>query len=200
MSPTCSCGDARPHEIARRRTADDATVVLWSDGAVTGRLGYALPGVPIARPKTAEAIERSLRAGWMLADEVCLYEANEIAALYDACRWAAARGLGISAARARLADLSKARLTPAWEILRVDRDGRPTERVWRLPRLLWPGVVVWDYCTGTSGRKNGRASGGLNGCRYEIVYTDRDGVAVGAGLQFRTLSEVSDHLVEIRRS
>ena len=42
----CTCGTTDTHEIARRQTADGIGVVLWSDGAITGRLGVALHGIP----------------------------------------------------------------------------------------------------------------------------------------------------------
>ena len=77
-------------------------VVVWSDGAITGRLGVALRGVPVARPRTPEARTAALRAAWMFADEACLYDADEIGALYAACRWAVANGRDLAAMRRRL--------------------------------------------------------------------------------------------------
>ena len=87
---SCSCGTSTPHVIARRMTADGIGVVLHHDGAVTGRFGSGLAGVPVVRPRTSEARDLALRAGWIFADEVCLYDYSELGALYAACRWAAA--------------------------------------------------------------------------------------------------------------
>lgn len=42
-----------------------------------------------------------------------------------------------------------------WVTTRADRDGKPTERQARLPRLMYPGMAVVDYCGG-SGSKDGR--------------------------------------------
>jgi hypothetical protein len=88
----CTCGETASHEIGRRYTFDGTAIVLCSDGAVTGRLGFKLPRVPVARPRTPEARRASLAAAWLLAGEVWLYALAELPALYDACRWAAARG------------------------------------------------------------------------------------------------------------
>lgn len=166
---SCSCGNAATHQMARRTTGDGVDVVLWSDGSVTGRLGYALPGVPLRRGDVS--------AGWMLLSEACLYDADELGSLYDACFWAARRGLSVGAARGRL---RRRRLYPTWQVLRADRDGRPRERVWRLPRLRWPGLVVWDYCSGRS--------------RYELCSIDRGGVCRTTGLRFANLDELARHL------
>lgn len=74
----CSCGETTAHVIARRETADGIAVQIWHDGAVTGRYGRALPGIPVARPRTAEAIERERGAARLLADEVSLYNFAEL--------------------------------------------------------------------------------------------------------------------------
>lgn len=70
----CSCGDAEPHVIARRMSADGAIVKLWSDGAVSSGLGFTiLRGV-----RSGRRHELALRAAWLLADEVCLYDRGEL--------------------------------------------------------------------------------------------------------------------------
>lgn len=58
----CSCGCAFAHVVADRETADSAHLRLWSDGALTGRGGYAFPGVPIAHGRAAEADHVALAA------------------------------------------------------------------------------------------------------------------------------------------
>lgn len=74
----CSCGETSPHVVAKRVTADGIGVEIWHDGAVTGRIGQALHGVPIARPRTAESLAVSLAAGWLLAGEVEIYNIDEV--------------------------------------------------------------------------------------------------------------------------
>lgn len=34
-------------------------------------------------------------------------------------------------------------MKPSWTVLEADASGRPRTRVWRLPRLLHPGVAIW---------------------------------------------------------
>lgn len=184
----CSCGHDRAHQVAQRLTADGIAVVLWSDGPVTGRMGFALDGVPVARPATNEAREAALAAGWLLLGEVALYDYADLGALYAACRWAADRGRGPGAVRERLAALSSPRLRPVWEVYQTDRDGRPTVRVWRLPRVRWPGLAVWDH-----------VSVGAQGARYELFHVDRDNVGTRTGFRFSRLADLARHLHEVQR-
>lgn len=173
--------------IARRVTADGVHVLLWDDGAITGRLGYQIDGVTLVRPRSSEARARALRAGWLLLGECELYDAGELGALYEACRWSAERDGLPGTVRARLADQQRVVLRPVWTVISTDRDGRPTERVWRLPRLRWPGLAVWDFIN------HGR------GGRYAIMRS-----MVGApdtfedtGLRFATLADLSAYLCEV---
>lgn len=83
MTP-CSCGCAETHEVARRTTADGKLVVLWSDGLVTGFLGFRVRGVGASR-STYEA-GKDMEAGWLMLDEVCLYDFAEVGALVHAAR------------------------------------------------------------------------------------------------------------------
>lgn len=187
-APTCTCGETATHEIARRQTADGATVVLWSDGAVTGRMGFKLPGVPMVRPTSAAPLRTALAAAWLLAGEVSLYDCAELPALYAACRWVAARGGQPGDVRARLAAAEAAppSLRPLWTVISADRDGRPTERMWRLPRLRWPGLAVFDFC--------GRAE------RYEVFSVHRGdrrapgSYATTTGFRCATLTELAAYL------
>lgn len=87
----CSCGDASPHEIARRELASGETIVLWSDGDVTwsdvGR--SAIRGVGRAR---SEAVRnRNRRANAAIADVAWLFEASEIAHVIQRARALEAR-------------------------------------------------------------------------------------------------------------
>lgn len=176
----CSCGDATLHEIARRHTADGNAVVLWSDSAITGRLGYRIPGVPIARPRTVEAMSAALTIGWLFLGECELFDVAELPALHAVCRWTAERGGLPGDVRARVAAESRFRVRPVWTVTSTDRDGAPTERVWKLPRLRWPGLAVWDTCGGEG--------------RYQVWNIDRHDVCTPTGVRFSTLDELSAYL------
>jgi hypothetical protein len=187
--PVCSCGHDRAHVISRRLTADGISVELWSDGPITGRFGFALPGVPVVRPRTVESLHVALRAGRLLTGEVCLYDVTDLGDLYDACRWVAMRDGLPGDVRARIAEMRRPRLTPVWTVLSADRDGRPTLRSWRLPRLLLPGVAVWDH-----------VSVGASGGRYEIAHEipGSRGSYRSSGIRFRTIAETCSHLLSLR--
>lgn len=191
---TCSCGNPAAHVVARRTSFDGDAILVWDSGAITGAMGFAIEGIPIARPRSSAARITQLAAAWLFADEASLCNTDEIAALYRASVWAAKRGGGADSVRRRLASIVAPRVKPAWTVTRADREGRPVERFWRLPRIRWPGLAVWDHCTPTSGRNNGRASGGAGGCRYELVGIDRNGVCRSTGFRFRNLRELARHL------
>lgn len=77
---TCSCGEVSSHVVARRVTADGFPVLLWSDGAVTGRAGAYPPGLgPVRGPRAAVVGRAVLR-------EVELYNWDEIPALVRVAR------------------------------------------------------------------------------------------------------------------
>lgn len=145
----CSCSEDRPHEIARRLTADGVGLVLWSDGALAGVLGFKLRGVPMRQPRTPEARDLALRAGWLLLGEVELWDAEEIGDLYRAAERAARRDGLPGTLRALMAEQARPRLELRWTVTAADRDGRPTERQVHLPRLRWPGWMVIDFCGST---------------------------------------------------
>ena len=165
--------------IAVRTTADGQTVKLWRNGELTGGLGFALPGVPMACPRSEEGRARALSAGWLFMGEVELYEVEELGRLYECAKRVAKRDGTPGDLRRIFAE--KPRPKPIWETLRADSKGRPTERVWRIPRMLLPGVAVWDHVSSSRGR-------------YEIVNVDREGVAKTTGIRFATMAEVLKHL------
>jgi hypothetical protein len=181
---TCICGTTEPHVIARRMTADRIGVALWQDGAITGRFATGFPGVPIVRPRTSEARNLALRAGWLFMGEVEVHETDNLGDLYAACRWAAARDGLPGTVRARLAEIAKpGDLVPVWETVSVDRDGKVTSRYWRLPRMISAGTVVWDH-----------VSVGASGGRYEIHHVvpgSKGETVVPTGIRFTTLAAVS---------
>jgi hypothetical protein len=158
----CTCGEAHPHEVMRRTTADGVSIHLESDGKVLGLMGRSLRDVPVRRPRTAESHRLALKAGRLFMNAVGFYSANEIGKLYaDACE-AARRGVEIrdvqrerENAPPEAPPLAWTTTPLAWTTTRADARGNPTERQARLPRLLWPGMSVVDYCGGP-GSKNGR--------------------------------------------
>ena len=72
----CSCGNPESHIIARRKTADEKSVLLWSDGSLTWALGHAVRGS--AQPRTEKQRNAALRAGRLVLGDVCLYDADEV--------------------------------------------------------------------------------------------------------------------------
>jgi hypothetical protein len=72
-----------PHEIARRRTSDDTSVQIWSDGAVT----YSMCRYFAVRGGTTDYSRRRAReAAELLAGEVELYELAELRKLATTAR------------------------------------------------------------------------------------------------------------------
>lgn len=181
----CSCGFAGGvHVVARRQTADGIAVSMWSDGALGSRFGQALPGVPVARPRSSVAVAVALRVGWLFLGAVELYDLDELPALYRACVRVAKRGGDHGDVRAEAG--RKAPLVPHWEVYEADRDGRPRLRFWRLPRLLWADMGVFDHVSHPRGR-------------YELVTIGRDSargrdLACTTGFHFATLEALSAHL------
>lgn len=172
--------------IARRTTADGKTVVLWSDGSLTwGRMGTVIKGSPHAR--TPAQKQEAREAGWRVLGEVELYDAAEVPRLIAAARKVARSGGTPGDVRAEYARSGQReqRLTPVWKVYQTDRDGRPKVRVWRLPRLLYGGIVVWDE---TSPRG-----------RYHVMREIRGtGTLESTGIHFRDLDKLSAFLLEER--
>lgn len=138
----CTCGEAHPHEVMRRTTADGISIHLESDGKVLGLMGRSLRDVPVRRPRTAESHRLALKAGRLFMNAVGFYGADEIGKLYaDACE-AARRGVEIRGVQRERKNAPPEAPPLAWTTTRADRDGKPTERQARLPRLLWPGMAV----------------------------------------------------------
>lgn len=185
---SCTCGEAHPHVAARRVTADGAHVEVWSDGAVTASLGIGFPGIPVARPKTDEAISQQRRIGWMFASWASVYSRDELPAWYRACCRAVRKGGDERMARDLYNEAAKPRVAVAWVVTATDSRGRPTERQARLPRLLWPGMAVVDD------RRNPRG-------RYSVVYIipGTDTIQPYTGLDFGTWADVEAHLLSLRR-
>ncbi len=88
----CSCGNASPHVLATRTTADGAKVEIHSDGFVTGVLGYLLPGVGRRRLPATRL--------WAFAGEVWLYTVPELPGLVTEHQRAEKRQAASEASRA----------------------------------------------------------------------------------------------------
>ena len=80
----CSCGCTEAHVVARRKTFDDITVQIWSDGAVTCGLNTY-----VIRGSRGYKVRNALRAAWMVADVVSLYDHAELRRLCVSARQAA---------------------------------------------------------------------------------------------------------------
>lgn len=82
----CTCGEAHPHEVMRRQTADGYFITLDSDAKVLTVLGAAVRGVPVRRPRTLESHRLALAAGRLFMHAVGFYSGDELGPLYtDAC-------------------------------------------------------------------------------------------------------------------
>lgn len=148
----------KPEVIATRETAEGHSIKLWSDGSLTWTMNQYVAGSPRAR--TPKNVELALRAGWLVLGDVELYNDSEVPSLVEAARWAAESGLGPGEVRERAGKIlsSAPVLHPTWTVLEADRDGFPTVRVWRLPRIRWPGLAVWlERGTYTICRQLGRS-------------------------------------------
>lgn len=169
--------------IARRKTSDGKLVLLWSDGSISGAMSYQIKGVPMTK---------DTQVGWLFVSEVELYSYAELPALYKAAKWAAKRNGNHGDVRARVGKLltpKPMKLKPIWTVVSTDRDGKPTDRYWKLDRVRWPGLVVWDHVN------QGR------GGRYEVASIDRNGtINPNSGVRVRTMGEVAKYLATVRVS
>jgi hypothetical protein len=161
--------------IARRKTSDGHLVHLWSDGDLTWALGRAIRGVRLPR-------NGDLTVGWAVLGEVELYDASEVLALIKAAQ----RGGLPGEIRHRFDRAAGRRAAPRldWQVLQTDRDGRPTARVARLPRIAFgPGLAIWH--------ERGR---------YDVVreHPPRSDTYENTGFSFSTLEAALKAASEIR--
>lgn len=171
----------RESVAARRQTADGVRVELWTDGTVTGLLGRQIRDVPMSRDPGV---------GWAVAGAVELYDADELPLLYRACRRVVRAGgpTGVTPIGAAFEELCLRRSVPfAWTVLHADRDGKPTERVSRLPRLRWPGLVVFDFCGGPHSARG----------RYQVYTVNHKDECSPTGCAFGRLIDLRRHLLGI---
>jgi hypothetical protein len=182
----CSCGEREHHPIAQRSTADGIRVVLWSDGSVTGGMGAGLHGVPIRRPKTAEAVQMARRTGELFIDAATLYNHDELGPLYAAAEKTARRGGAPGDLRAEASRAQKPRMTLKFTTTSTDNRGDWTEQVAQLDRMRWPGLAVFRTRSG-----------------YELVRVvehQRGGssTAYTTGLRFKNLDDLTEHLFNVQ--
>ncbi len=175
----------KPEIIARRKTSDDKAVSLWNDGSLTWGAWNAVKGSPNAR--TDAQIREALKAGWLVIGEIELYDADEVPRLIEVARKVSRRG-GLPGDLRR--EFAKSRpLRPHWQVQEADREGRPTVRVWRLPRLSHPGVVIWDEARGSHGKRYRVMT--------EIVERGRpSGTLADTGVRFKDLTSLGGYLRE----
>jgi hypothetical protein len=190
---TCTCGESKQHSIARRKTADGTSVYLWNDGALTWPLGRYIEGG--MHPRTAEQRERAFRVGNLVLGDIELYNDDEVSELIAAARWTVERDGLPATMRSRFASQRRkaSQPTPVWRVMSADRNGKPTERVWVLPRLSpWRGHAVWDERR-PSGRYHLHAK-----CTRTVVGVHRpaDDVYEPTGLSFPTLDALLTWMAE----
>lgn len=93
--------------------------------------------------------------------------------------------------RRRASAAREAHRRPSWTVIEADRDGRPVERVWRLPRLgSWAGYAVFDFCT--RGRGRYELMRRIAGTEHRRRRGDESYEA--SGLRFDTLAQLEAHL------
>jgi hypothetical protein len=113
VSAACSCGNAAPHEVARRRTFDDFPVVIWSDGRVTDRMGTYCPG---------GGVPAAFRADFI--DMICVHTWTELSTLIRASKRVCGRKLPADLRAAVLAEAFPVRKEPGapWSATQAYRD------------------------------------------------------------------------------
>lgn len=191
LTTGCSCGELHPHTIMTRRTYDNRRVDLDSDGSlwIDSQRSPDLGAAPV---RSDAAIERARAVGWLVMGYACILDAAEVSDLYR-------RGRALPRAPGSMRDLQAA-LAPKpgapvslfWTVMSADRDGKPTERVCSLPRMRWPGLVVFDFCGGP----------GSSGGRYRLFRKvpnkagERDAAVADTGWAFRRLADLWAHLAQ----
>ncbi len=163
--------------IARRRTYDNKSILLWGDGSLTWALGHAIRGAwhsPSTKNQT-----RALTAGWLVIGECEVYDANEVTELARAARWSADRD-GLPGTMRNRMHRKRLSMKPVWTVLQTDRSGRAVDRCWVLPRIgRWAGYAVFNA-----------------GGRYELWtrVPGSDSTYTTTGFRWRTLAATCDFL------
>lgn len=78
--PTCSCGEAEVHVVAKRRTANNVSVLAWSDGTLGSRFQLCHRGT-----LPTEVL-------WTVMGEVELFDFTEVPTLIKSARELHRRG------------------------------------------------------------------------------------------------------------
>lgn len=180
---------ARDGILARGKTYDDKVVLLWSDGSLTWALGNVIKGSPNAR--TSDGIKEALAAGRLVMGEISIYNADEVTRLIEVARKVARKGGNPGDVRSGFG--KQAPLKPHWTTLEADRGGKPTIRIWRLPRMTHPGLAVWDTLRNASrGRYEVMAEVRLGG----LGQRSGGGTYATTGVRFHDLTKLSQYLRE----
>jgi hypothetical protein len=110
---TCSCGEAADHIIAKRRTSDGKTVLVWSDGVVTFGFGFRVNGA--GRARQAYVRRLNVEAGWIVADVAELVTSDELPRAVELARLEVRADFrtGTAIDRARIGRRILAALSPA---------------------------------------------------------------------------------------
>lgn len=183
MTPACSCGEQTLHVVARCRTADDAGIAIWSNGAITLTFGHLIKGLPIRQPKSAEQTALRRDAARLFAGEVCLYNLDELPDLYKAALAVAKRGGLPGDVRAEFARITEPSVRFAWTTIEADNRGDWVVQCARLDRMRWPGVAIWRTRS-----------------HYEVVYAhrgSRDETYSSRGLRFKDQRALTKHLFSL---
>lgn len=168
--------------LTRRKTSDGISIQLWTDGTLTAGLGVVIKGSPNAR--TPDQVKAALAIGRLVMGDVELYERDEVPTLIAAARKVAARGGTPGEMREVITKGERPKIHPVWTTQETDRDGRPTLRVWRLPRLTHPGLAIWNEVRGSRGRG-----------RYQVMKEiGNSGTYAPTGVQFHDLDKLAEYL------
>jgi hypothetical protein len=95
----CSCGCTKSHEIARRKSFDDYTIKIWSDGVLTYWFGEVLKGS--GRPNAVKA-----QAVRLLMDDFGVLTTDEIPMVVNRAIKLLKKGVPEADVRAQVLDSS----------------------------------------------------------------------------------------------
>jgi hypothetical protein len=128
----------KPEVIASRRTFDNKTVQLWSDGTITWAFGQYIRGAP-RKP--------GLDVGWAVLGEVEIVDSDDVPLLIKAAQKGGLPGEIRSRFHSMKRREENRSETPEiylnWQTIDTDRNGKVTARVAVLPRLMYPGLAIW---------------------------------------------------------
>lgn len=83
MSAVSTASQDTPIAVHQTWTSDIKTVIVWSDGDLTGALGQRFPGAKV---------QKNLALSLLIADEATLFDAREMGCLIKAANTLAKKG------------------------------------------------------------------------------------------------------------